>query len=297
MRCKLSDKQQKIGKHTMKETFSLTVARNAAKQIPPVVGIMLAMAFLNLKATAQEVNLGAANGFGVLSYSGLSVAGAVDTSTINGGVEYNGNIGSYPTTSTGLENLVINNGINHAGDAYTQNAQAALTAAYTQAAALPLTPATSGNDYTYFNGGNLGGLTLTPGVYYFSSSAQITSGQLTLNDEGNPDAVFVFKIGSSLTTASASSVVEEDVTSTGDIIDDNPGMSVFWQVGSSATLGAGSTLEGNIMANQSITLGTTVTVDGRLLAEGAAVCVAWGSLEIKCGRSGAYQESHPEFTA
>jgi len=242
------------------------VAINGTKRI--LSGLVLATAiFLHHNARAQEVDLGTANSFAVLSYSGLSVAGAVDTSTINGGIENNGNIGSYPTASTGLENLVINNGINQAGDANTQNAQAALTAAYSHAAGLALTPATSGNDYTTFNGGNLGGLTLTPGVYYFSSSAQITSGQLTLNDEGNPDAVFVFKIGSTLTTASDSSVK----TINDPDADAVPGVSVFWQVGSSATLGAGSTLEGNILANQSITLGTTVTVDGRLLAEGAAV--------------------------
>jgi hypothetical protein len=252
----------------MKQTFLMAPLQNAAKRIPMGLGFALAVTFPHLNATAQEVNLGAANSFAVLSYSGLSVAGAVNSSTINGGSENNGNIGSFPTASTGLGNLVINNGVNEAGNSLTQNAQTALAAAYSTA--FGLTPH-SATDYTTYNGGNLGGLTLTPGVYTFSSTAAISSGTLYLNDGGNPDAVFVFQIGSTLITAANTAVVEEDVTSTGDIIDNNPGMSVFWQVGSSATLGAASTLEGNILANTSITLGTTVTVDGRLLAEGGAV--------------------------
>jgi type VI secretion system secreted protein VgrG len=130
-----------------------------------------------------------------------------------------------------------------------------LTTAYHAAAGLTPTRNLTGLD--------LGGLTLTPGVYSFSSSADLT-GTLTLNDQGNPDAVFVFQIGTALTTA-GSVVTINDPSST-------PGTSVFWQVGSSATLGTGSAFEGNILAADSITLVTgAADLDGRLLTETGAV--------------------------
>jgi type VI secretion system secreted protein VgrG len=114
---------------------------------------------------------------------------------------------------------------------------------------------------------DLGGQTLLPGVYFFASSAQLT-GQLTLDNQGNPDAVFVFQIGSTLTTASGSSVV---TINDGDPSTSHPGISVYWQVGSSATLGTTTAFEGNILAKASITDDGGSTVQGRLLAETAAV--------------------------
>jgi type VI secretion system secreted protein VgrG len=109
-------------------------------------------------------------------------------------------------------------------------------------------------------------MTLTPGVYFFSSSAQLT-GTLTLDGTGLADPVFVFQIGSTLTTASNSSVVTIN-----DGGSSTPGISVYWQVGSSATLGTTTAFEGNILALASITLNTGATVlDGRLLARNGAV--------------------------
>jgi type VI secretion system secreted protein VgrG len=140
-------------------------------------------------------------------------------------------------------------------DAAAQQAQDDLTAAYNAAAGLAPTAILTGQD--------LGGMTLTPGVYTFASSAQLT-GTLTLNDLGNPDAVFVFQIGSTLTTALDSSVVSINDPST-------PGISVFWQVGSVATLGTGTDFEGNILANSTIIVDTGSTVSGRLLSETGAV--------------------------
>jgi hypothetical protein len=108
---------------------------------------------------------------------------------------------------------------------------------------------------------DLGGQTLTPGVYKSASSMGLT-GTLTLNGLGNPNAVFIFQMVSTLTTASASRV---------SLINAAQACNVFWQVGSSATLGTGTAFIGNILALQSITATTGATVQGRALARNAAV--------------------------
>jgi hypothetical protein len=123
-------------------------------------------------------------------------------------------------------------------------------------------------------GTNLGGLVLTPGVYFFASSAQLT-GTLTLNNLGNPNALFVFQIGSTLTTASGSSVIF-----TNSLADRN----VFWQVGSSATLGTTTGFEGNILALTSITLNTGATIGcGSALARNGAVTLDSNVIGGGCG--------------
>lgn len=215
------------------------------------IGVVLAagLLFLDRDALAGDVDLGKANNFAVLAGSTITNTGST---IINGG-----DVGLSPGTAiTGFPPGVVSFPYTiHAADAVALMAKADLTTAYNAAAGLALTKDLTGQD--------LGGLTLTPGVYFFSSSAQLT-GTLTLNDQGNPDAVFVFQIGSTLTTASDSSVVSINDPST-------PGISVFWQVGSSATLGTGTDFQGNILADTSITANTDVTVDGRLLAETGAV--------------------------
>jgi type VI secretion system secreted protein VgrG len=111
-------------------------------------------------------------------------------------------------------------------------------------------------------GQNLGGLNLGPAVYSFATSAQLT-GLLTLNGQGNANALFVFNIGSALTTASNSVVL---------LINGANGNNVYWTVGSSATLGTSSVFAGNILADQSITLNTAATITcGRALARVGAV--------------------------
>jgi len=121
-------------------------------------------------------------------------------------------------------------------------------------------------------GQDLGGLTLTPGVYCFTSSAQLT-GTLTLNAQGNANAVFIFKMGSTLTTASNSSVV---------MINGGSPCNVFWQVGSSATLGTTTSFIGNILALTSITLTTNATVNGRALARNGAVTLDSNTVTAAC---------------
>lgn len=118
---------------------------------------------------------------------------------------------------------------------------------------------------------DLGGLTLPSGVYHFDSSAQLT-GTLTLDAQGNNNAFWVFQIGSALTTASSSSVLVINPGSNGGADD-----GVFWQVGSSATLGTGTTFRGNIVAFTTITLLDNTTMTGRALARNGAVSLGTGN--------------------
>jgi hypothetical protein len=231
----------------MNKTFAM---RNCLKQFPKSLVITIAVQFLHQQATATpiDVNLGSSSSFAVLAGSGITVAGAVDSTTING------DIGTFPTTSiTGLGNVVLN-GVNQAGDAVTQSAQNSLTTAFSAAAGQAATT-------TYAPISDLGGLTLTSGVYYDSSSFGLT-GTLTLDAQGNPNAVFIIHSGSTLTTASSSSVV---------LINGAQACNVFWVVGSSATLGTDTDFMGTILALTSITADTGAMVDGSLLAENGAV--------------------------
>jgi type VI secretion system secreted protein VgrG len=237
----------------MKNISLLSTTKNSPQRITMILGFALTLIILRVNANPIDVNLGTANYFAVLAGSTITSTGA---SVINGG-----NVGLSPGTAiTGFPPATITPPFTtFVADAVALQAQNDLTAAYNTAAGLAPNQILTGQD--------LGGLTLTPGVYFFASSAQLT-GVLTLNNEGRPDAVFVFQIGSTLTTASDSSVV---TINDGSITGLTPGISVFWQIGSSATLGTGTDFEGNILANTSITANTGATIDGRLLAENGAV--------------------------
>jgi type VI secretion system secreted protein VgrG len=209
---------------------------------------ILALCALPVSSHAAVV-LGSASGFAVLAGSTATNTGA---SVIDGG-----DVGVSPGTSlTGfLPGIVQPPFTLHSADATSLQAQADLTIAYNAAAGLPVT-----QDLT---GVNLGGLTLLPGVYKFSSSAQLT-GALVLNANNDPNAQFVFQIGSTLTTAAASSVVTINKVGTACI--------VFWQVGSSATLGAATLFQGHILALASITVGAGASISsGSALARTGAV--------------------------
>jgi type VI secretion system secreted protein VgrG len=174
-------------------------------------------------------------------------------------------VGVSPGTAiTGFPPGTIVGGTTHTNDALAAQAQVDLTTAYNALAGQTSTLNLTGQD--------LGGLTLTPGVYTFSSSAQLT-GLLTLNALGDPNARFYFQIGSTLTTASSASVTIINGSST----DGN----VYWQVGSSATLGTGTEFAGNIVAQTSITLTTGATdLDGRALAENGAVTLDTNTIGV-----------------
>jgi len=197
-----------------------------------------------LRALAVAPPLGAAGSFAVVASS---------TVTNTGPTVVNGDLAVSPGSAvTGFPPGLVTGTI-HAGDATALSAQNSVTTAYnalaSQACNVDLT------------GQNLGGLTLTPGTYCFSSSAQLT-GTVTLNALGNPGAVWVFQIGSTLTTASNSRVA---------FINGGQACGAFWQVGSSATLGTGTAFNGNIFALASITLTTGATSGGATFARTGAV--------------------------
>ncbi|WP_405581450.1 ice-binding family protein [Streptomyces sp. NBC_01190] len=164
-----------------------------------------------------------------------------------------GDLGVSPGVSvTGFPPGQVVNGAIHVSDAAAAAAHADLAATYADAAGRPQTAAISGD---------LGGLTLTPGVYRAPSSIGLT-GTLTLDAQGDRNAKWVFQIGSTLTTATASSVV---------LVNGATARNVIWQIGSSATLGTGTAFTGRILAATSITVTTSVTVNGQTLARDGSV--------------------------
>lgn len=201
--------------------------------------------------------IGSAGNYGVLGAS---------TVTSTGNTVIEGGLGLYPGTSiTGFDGVGSGGpgqftGILSLTDTAALNAQADALAAFIHLASLTFTQDLTGQD--------LGGLTLTPGVYFFATSAQLT-GALTLDAQNDPNARFVFQIGSTLTTASASEILFSNLDLASDAGAD---AGVYWQVGSSATLGTGTDFAGNILAQTSVTLNTSASIDhGRAIALNGAV--------------------------
>ncbi len=194
-------------------------------------------------AGRPPVGLGTAGDFAVLAGSTVTNTGP---STING------DLGLHPGTAvTGFPAGTVN-GATHTADAAALQAKSDLTAAYDDAAGrTPPVPAPA----------DLGGTTLTPGVYRSGSSLALT-GELALDAQGDPSAVFVFQAGSTLTTASASRVR---------LVNGAQACNVFWLLGSSATLGTSTVFAGNILALTSISINDGVTLNGRALARNGAV--------------------------
>ncbi|MFZ3054707.1 MAG: ice-binding family protein [Minisyncoccales bacterium] len=209
-----------------------------------VLASFFVLGLFNLVIAANTVSLGTADSFAILAGSTITNTGP-SVVIGNMGLDPGSSITGFPpATLTGTE--YINN-------ATSAQAQLDLTTAYDNAAGQGCTQDLTDQD--------LGGLILTPGVYCFNTSAQLT-GILTLDGQNNPDAVFIFKTGSTLTTASGSSVV---------LINDSQACNVFWQVGSSATIGGNTTFKGNILALTSITFNTGASLQGRALARNGAV--------------------------
>jgi hypothetical protein len=188
------------------------------------------------------VGLGTAASFSVLGGS---------TVTNTGPTTMFGDLGLSPGSSvTGAPHVL---GATHVDDAVAIGAKNSLTTAYNDAASRP-TNGSAGTD--------LAGQTFSPGVRNASSSLLLSSGSVTLDAQGDPNAVFIFQIGSTLITGSNTSV---------SLINGAQACNVFWQVGSSATLGTGTRFVGTVMASATITANTAATIHGRLLAQTGAV--------------------------
>lgn len=233
----------------------MRIARNTPARLAALALGLLASYQFSTKAIAAELppDLGSATTFGVL---------AATTVTNNGeGTVINGDVGVSPGTAiTGFPPGQATGTIYYGGPEPAA-AQEDLTTAYNDLAtrpnAMPL-------------GGEAGGLILGPGLYKADSSAGIT-GNLTLDGQGDPNAVFVFQIGSTLTTAVGSNVI---------LINGARAGNIFWQVGSSATLGGTSTFKGNILANVSIGVGVGASLDGKALARSGAVTLDGGNAVV-----------------
>ncbi|MEI6534254.1 MAG: ice-binding family protein [Verrucomicrobiaceae bacterium] len=199
------------------------------------------MAAGHATVNAQTVSLGTADSFAVL-------AGTTITNT--GATTITGNVGLHPGTAIG--GGITLNGAIHATDAVALQAKNDLVTAYNDAA---------GRSINFSAPADLAGLNLVAGVYKNASGIGLT-GTMTLNGGGNQNAVWIFQIGSTLITASGSSVL---------LINGAQACNVFWQVGSSATLGTNSSFTGNVLALTTITAQTGASVVGRLLAQNGAV--------------------------
>jgi hypothetical protein len=200
------------------------------------------------------VVLGAAAGYAVLAGSTVT---SINATTVHG------DLGVSPGTAvTGFPPGTVSGTI-HAGDSAAAQAQLDLTTAYNDAAGRTVGAVTVA--------GNLGGLTLTPGLYKSTSSLEISSGDLALNALGDTNAVFIFQMASTLITTAGRQVILSGGAKAANI---------FWQVGTSATLGTTSVFEGTIMANQAVTLNTGAVLMGRALARIAAVTMDSNTITV-----------------
>lgn len=207
-----------------------------------------------MQTTVQAtVALTGASNFAILAGSSVTNTGATNIT---------GDLGLSPGTSVGGFPPGILTGTQHINDVLANQAKLDLTAAYNDAAGRTCT------DIVTLSG-NIGGLTLTPGLYKSTSSLAISSGDLTFNAMGNPAAVFIIQIASTLTTTSGRKVLLS-----GGALASN----VFWQVGSSATFGTTSIFKGNLLVMQSITLNNGASINGRALTRTGGVTMSGNTI-------------------
>jgi Ice-binding-like len=228
---------------TSSTSYDYVATYTTALVIPAGVSLQVIWAVTPVSIAQTTIPLGTAANFAVL-------AGATVTST--GLTVITGDLGLSPGTAvTGIPPGIVNGAL-HTGDATAAIAKTDLLTAINTANALTL---------PILIAGDLGGRTLVPGLYKSTSSLAVT-GALTLDAQGDPNAVWVFQIASTLTTLTGSQII---------LTGGAQASNIFWVVGSSATLGTTSVFKGTIMAYASITITTGATVDGRALAEVGAV--------------------------
>ena len=236
-----------------------SVGKYAHRAATNLAGLLL---FASLAVSAQTVPLGTAASFGVIAASAV---------TSTGPTVIVGDLGLSPNNASSVTGFTFSTppgpgqviGTTHFADAVALTAKNDALTAYNTLAGRACDTTISGD---------LGGGTLTSGVYCSASSMGLT-GTLTLDAGGNRDAVFIFQVGSALTTASASQV---------QMINGGQTCNVFWQVGSSATLGTSSSFAGNILASSSVTLTTGTTNSGRVIALNGAVTLDSNNVTV-CG--------------
>jgi len=239
-----------------------------------LLGSLSTLIFASSALGATSVGLGKAASFSVLGGS---------TITNTGQTTMFGDLGLAPGSSVTGGPVVL--GEEHIDDAVANEAKSALTTAATTAA----NEASNGSA-----GEDLAGHAFLPGVYTASTSLLLSSGSVTLNAQGDPNAVFIFQIGSTLTTGSNTSV---------SLINGAQACNVFWRVGSSATLGTGTHFVGTIMAADSIAANTGATIHGRLLAQTAAVTLEDNTITTSTcassnsGSGGGTEATTPQETA
>jgi len=233
-------------------------------RFPRLTTLVLIVLFATLLSAAGAMaSPGAQTAPGLGSAASFAVLGG-QTVTNTGPTTIFGDLGVSPGSAiTGFPPGSLTAGATHAADAVALQAQSDVTIAYDDLAGQTCTGDITGQD--------LGGQTLTEGVYCSTSSSQLT-GTLTLDAQGNADAVFIFKMVSTLTTASSSSV---------NVINGGTACNVFWQVGSSATLGTTTQFVGNILALTSIALQNNADVVGRALARNGEVTMDTNNVTIQ----------------
>lgn len=225
-------------------------------------------------AVQPKVDLGLAQSFAVLAGSGITNTGPT-TASGSAGADF----GSSPTgTFTGDVQVTTSGTKYTAVDAAVTAAKVDLTTAYNDAAGR--TPATTVT-------ADLGGQTLTTGVYKSASSLAVT-GTLTLDAENDPNAVFIFQAGSTLTSASSATIA---------LVNGADACNVFWQVGSSATFGTDTVFVGHVMALTSITANTRATFQGQLLAQNGAVTLDTNTITNNLCATAASATPTPSATA
>ncbi|HUX54685.1 MAG TPA: ice-binding family protein [Williamwhitmania sp.] len=207
-----------------------------------------------IQTTMQtNISTASASNFAVLSGSAITNTGATNIT---------GDLGLSPGSSVGGFPPGILNGTLHINDVLANQAKLDLTAAYNEAAGRTST------DIVTLSG-NIGGLTLTPGLYKSTSSLAISSGDLTFDALGDANAVFIIQIASTLTTTSGRKVILSGGAQASNIT---------WQVGSSATFGTTSVFKGTVLAMKSITFNTGATLNGKALARIGAVTMAGNTI-------------------